>query len=332
MGNLIPYNYNQPFPWDLIDTITYMVDVSLPMDDMIKLAKMTNLIWIDHHKSAIADYEAVADQFPLNFTKFLRDGSAACELCWEFCAKKDIYPMAVHLLGRYDVWKHEDVPGTLEFQYGLRNKDAEAGDPIWTLLFLGNELVSDIIVEGRILLDYEARQSKKYMGVTAFEHEFCGLQCICSNKGLTNSLVFDSIYDPMIHDAMLSFYMGKRGTWYVSLYSTRADVDCSIVAKQWGGGGHKGAAGFQVDDIGKLFKQGMISCNDALPDTLGSDEWSRPVIFTVEDKDYYGRFSCNGWFFCDDPNSLLRMALGKPLPPNGGALDRDVATHWRYFQ
>ena len=37
---------------------------------------------------------------------------------------------------------------------------------------------------------------------------------------------------------------GKQ--WRVSLYQDgRPDVDCSVIAKKYGGGGHKGAAGFE---------------------------------------------------------------------------------------
>ena len=36
---------------------------------------------------------------------------------------------------------------------------------------------------------------------------------------------------------------------WVSLYSTREDVDCGAIAKSLGGGGHKGAAGFICDEL-----------------------------------------------------------------------------------
>ncbi len=55
----IKINYGDKFPWGTIysgETI-YMVDFSLqPFEDMIKLNKLANLIWIDHHKTSIDDY------------------------------------------------------------------------------------------------------------------------------------------------------------------------------------------------------------------------------------------------------------------------------------
>lgn len=37
--------------------------------------------------------------------------------------------------------------------------------------------------------------------------------------------------------------------WHVSLYNDNGEVDCSKIAKTYGGGGHKGAAGFLTSDI-----------------------------------------------------------------------------------
>ena len=47
---------------------------------------------------------------------------------------------------------------------------------------------------------------------------------------------------------MLSF-IWRKGQWTVSLYSTKSDIDVSIIAKNYGGGGHKGASGFQCKEL-----------------------------------------------------------------------------------
>lgn len=44
-----------------------------------------------------------------------------------------------------------------------------------------------------------------------------------------------------------------------SSYTTKNEVDCSVIAKANGGGGHKKAAGFQVEDISKIFSQIQIA-------------------------------------------------------------------------
>ena len=107
------------------------------------------------------------------------------------------------------------------------------------------------------------------------------LKAIAVNLGHTNSKVFDSVYkrecstcgssgevkdqtadhtyimcpncghrgyiEP--YDLMITFVRRKDKLWNVSLYSTKDHIDCGSIAKSFGGGGHKGAAGFQCKDL-----------------------------------------------------------------------------------
>ena len=61
-------------------------------------------------------------------------------------------------------------------------------------------------------------------------------------------MLFSSIWNPEKYDAMLTFGY-RKGQWTVSLYSDRDDVDVSVIAKNRGGGGHKGASGFQCKEL-----------------------------------------------------------------------------------
>jgi len=47
-------------------------------------------------------------------------------------------------------------------------------------------------------------------------------------------------------------FTGKH--WTFSLYTTKDEVDCSVIAKSKGGGGHKKAAGFQLPELPNEFK------------------------------------------------------------------------------
>ena len=109
-------------------------------------------------------------------------------------------------------------------------------------------LVYKIVRDGELLLNYIRQDNEKYCRAAAFETRLDGLLCIAINKMLTNSQLFDSVWDPEEYDAMLTFGH-RQGAWTVSLYSTREDVDCSSVCKARGGGGHKGAAGFQCQEL-----------------------------------------------------------------------------------
>ena len=75
------------------------------------------------------------------------------------------------------------------------------------------------------------------------------LRCICLNTPLFSSQSFDSVYDPEKHDLMVPFAELANGKWKVSLYSTKPEIDCGAICKTFGGGGHKGAAGFICDKL-----------------------------------------------------------------------------------
>jgi len=254
-------NYGDGFPWELIKEgeIVFMVDFALqPFNpDMIKLMDFCELVWIDHHKSAIAEWEGCVDdrqRLWLQGARCLDNSEAGCKLTWDYLFDTEA-PRAVQLLSEYDVWNHTD-DDTLPFQFGLRQYETHPNEQVfWRQLFEveGLNPLDQIIGEGTIILQYQATENKKRCSACAFETELDGLKCIALNQMLTNSQIFDSVWDAEKYDAMLTFGF-RKGSWTVSLYSDKDDVDVSVIAKNRGGGGHKGAAGFQCQDLPfKLF-------------------------------------------------------------------------------
>lgn len=245
--SMIPITYGEAFPWESLtdpDEIVFMVDFSLqPFDDMERLNKMVKLVWIDHHKTALD--EAYNRGFLASAGQLISTEYAGCELTWKYLYDKASIPTFVYYLGRYDVWKHENVPGALEFQYGLRGRGpCWPDDPIWKDLY-DDKTVHDIVCEGTLLLKHERTQNAIYMKACGFESSLDGYKCIAVNKGSASSMMFDSVYDPEKHDIMVTFVYRRPKYCTVSLYTKKDDIDVSAIAKKYGGGGHKQAAGFQ---------------------------------------------------------------------------------------
>jgi oligoribonuclease NrnB/cAMP/cGMP phosphodiesterase (DHH superfamily) len=254
---LLGINYGEPFPWERVDkdTAVVMLDFSIqPFEGMLELnRKAGSFTWIDHHSSAIVDYEAQ----DVRWTTKLRTDQAACELTWEHYHGADAMPKSVYWLGRYDIWMWKGMKDVLEFQYGLRSVQNGPTDAIWDALLIvtmENNRVADSLVDaGRHILRYNKLQDDIYAKATCFEIEWHGLRFIASNAQLTNSALFDSVFNPEKHDAMMTFGY-RKGKWTVSMYAER-DI-CNIrgfhlgeIAKEYGGGGHPGAAGFQCLEL-----------------------------------------------------------------------------------
>jgi len=245
-AELVGINYGDKFPWDTIGKYerVFMVDFTLqPFEDMERLNELSCLSWIDHHKTAIE--EAEKRNFKANFGQKLEIGRAACELTWEallFYKGNEV----VHLLGRYDVW--DLVPNTLELQNGLGLYDTHpSNSELWDdLLSPNSKIFPKALEDGKILLQKQQMDDIAYAKEFAFETEIDGLNVIVVNKGLTGSLIFDSVYDPARHDAMMVFVWGKD-IWTISLYSAKKEIDVGEICKAHGGGGHLGAGGFSCD-------------------------------------------------------------------------------------
>ena len=259
----IGINYGQDFPWDKIGDgeAVAMVDFTLqPFEQMERLDKMCHLIWIDHHKTEIQE----ARNRGVNIQGIQRIGIGACALVWEWVKGQDLVhgqmPEAIRLLAEYDVWNHSD-PRTLPFQYGFRMNDDTRPDnlDLWRQFIcttpherlVANGLIAKTVEIGNVILSYENAQNEKFCRAYAFDTELNGNKAIACNRGFTNSKVFESVWNPDQYDLMITFCRLKPPAhkWTVSLYSTKPEIDCGVIARKFGGGGHKGAAGFQCDQL-----------------------------------------------------------------------------------
>ena len=249
---MIGINYGQEFPWESIEEgeIVFMVDFSLqPFSLMERLNSLCKLIWIDHHKTAIdAAYEAGF----LAHEQSLEVGKAGCELTWVHIYPHLAIPEGVYLLGRYDVWDLAAHPNIMKFQYGMRSHDDTLPDSeIWEFVLNTHNLVfhNRTCENGEIVLDYQKSQSSKYAKACAFDTEIVGLPAIAMNVGMANSQMFESVFDLEKHKIMMPF-VWKDGKWTVSLYTVNeTGIDVGLIAKSFGGGGHKQAAGFQCSEL-----------------------------------------------------------------------------------
>lgn len=258
---MIGINYGDEFPWDSIknDETVYMVDFSLqPFEKMIKLNQKCNLIWIDHHKTAIDEYIKWFNRG--HFMGGMRSiDYSACELVHKYIylSSDNNIPYFIRLLGRYDIWDLDWDNNVLPFQMGMRNYDTDPVldkviDNVWKPLLNENNnskkaFLNKIIKKGKIILNYQNKYNERYFNVAAFETEFNFYKSIAINKALCNSKVFDTIKNRFKYDLFITFYRSKNNKWIISLYSNTVDV--GRLAKKYGGGGHAGAAGFVCDEL-----------------------------------------------------------------------------------
>lgn len=261
-ANLIGWNFGDAkirFP---IEGTVYILDLS-PECLTGEAFPDTRVVWIDHHKTSI-------EKWPASIPGYRIDGVAACRLAWQWFSTPQLRhksyegglmpskieyverelkePLAVRLAGEYDVWDKRDPDAEL-FQYGLRSVKIQPDD--WTdMLTPDHERFARAMVQVGGYSQIYARNVDAGNMKASFLRDWEGLKFLCLN-GRGNSLTFASRDVPETgHDALLMFYF-QGSTWVVSLYHAlhRTDLDLSVIAKKYGGGGHKGACGFTCTSL-----------------------------------------------------------------------------------
>ena len=252
----IGWDYGMPEPVVPPEAILYLLDISVP-----GLMDHPNLTWIDHHKSAMERY-GKRDGSQI-------DGVAACRIAWQWFfgpaefgpeqmpAKSDFVerrvrePWAVRLAGEYDIWDRRDPDAEL-FQHGL--KAQELTPAIWYHLLSFDGMIGAVgllLERGRAVQYAKTQENADVITNYGFDVDFEGLRFLACNHPRFNSFLFTAGLQPH-HEALLGFkWDGKLGKWRVSLYHAPGHEhhDLSQIAVKFGGGGHRGACGFELTKL-----------------------------------------------------------------------------------
>lgn len=242
----ITINYNHDFPFDKIrpNEEVVIVDFSLQKaGDFERILEITRrIVWIDHHKTAIEKHSRLDDRIK----GIRRDGVSGCELTWEYYFSEKPIPRVVELLGDYDIWAFKYGEDTNKLQAGIRLWNTKPESEEWNNWLRSVYFPQREINAGEIALKYRDNQNVGLIKAWSFFIDFEGFRAACCNQGSTSSQLFDSVKDE--YDIMMPFvFDGKR--WTVSLYTKKPEIDVSVIAKKYGGGGHRQAAGFQCDEL-----------------------------------------------------------------------------------
>lgn len=251
--------YIKDFPLEIInkDEKVYIVDYSIRPDEMEKLLKMTkNVVWIDHHKTAIEKYK----DFKHKVDGLRVDGIAGCSLTYLYfrnkvnkCIENDytlekfreveeqLVPEFTKLIADRDVWRFHYGETTKKFNAGLLSHDQTPTFENW--YFIENN-IGIICKEGEIIHKFLNITAENSIKLYSFKTKFEGYKCIAMNTQNRSSEQFESASD---YDIMMPF-VWVEGKWRVSLYTTK-DIDVSEIAKKYNGGGHKKASGFVCNEL-----------------------------------------------------------------------------------
>ena len=230
------------------DTV-YIVDFTFEtFAKMLELNKKAKVIWIDHHITSIKEAKNSGEEF-LGVLGDEKNSKSAALLTWEYLFPQKSVPKGIELISLYDTWQHEFKSEVLDFYKGLETETGlSINSNAWEHIFENRlEFIQSITKTGTTINKYITSNNKQYALDHAIETEFGGYKAIAINKAFGGVILFDSVWNEEKYDIMIAFSRRSSNVWKISLYTTKKNVDCSAIAKNWGGGGHKSAAGFEID-------------------------------------------------------------------------------------
>jgi oligoribonuclease NrnB/cAMP/cGMP phosphodiesterase (DHH superfamily) len=225
-------------PPDVTGLNVAIVDFSYKRPIMVELIKKAKgVLVLDHHKTAQADLADLDSELPNVIVEFDMERSGAV-MAWQYFHPGTEVPKFFEYLQDRDLWTKR-LPGIDEFTAALRSypRDFEKWD------FLISGFVSDLIEEGVSIQRYFrtlVEQAKKH----AFTREIAGYTVPVVNASMfMSSEVAGELSEG--HPFAAVYADTKDGVIW-SLRSRENGIDVSEVAKKFGGGGHKHAAGFTL--------------------------------------------------------------------------------------
>jgi len=237
-ADYISAHFQESLPDGLVDKEIYILDFSFPKDLMAEIVKNNKkVIVIDHHKSAEESVKMAHEYiYEMN-----RSGAI---LAWQYFYPDLTVPWLLRYIGDRDIWKLE-LPDT--FTMGLMLDTFDKNFETWSRL--AEELEDEstrkqYIEQGKLIQKYESKVIEDISKLNKEIVEFEGYETYAVNAPhFFASQIGHTLRKEKPPIAII--WQWSKGNINVSLRSD-GSVDVSEIAKKYGGGGHKAAAGFEL--------------------------------------------------------------------------------------
>jgi len=216
----------------IIVDFSYKLEIMESMESIIQQAK--SVLVLDHHKTAKEDLIGLLESGKIEGE--FSDTKSGCILAWEWFNEGSAPPLLQHIQDR-DLWKF-DLPDTKIISGALRSYPQSFN--VWDELMLNMEKLKQ---EGGSIDRYyrlKVEEAKKHSWIEEISGYkvpvVMGLPFMASDVAgeLSEGYPFAAV-----------FWVNETEKTY-SLRSRENGIDVSEIAKKYGGGGHKHAAGFKI--------------------------------------------------------------------------------------
>ena len=258
----IPVSYGHPPPKIEKGSAVYIIDFSYPRDVLERLLRETcsSLTVLDHHATAEADLRGM----PGCVFDMSKSGAV---LAWEhFHPGRPVPEFLLYLQDR-DLWQFS-LPNSREvsaaigsypmdfraWRYWIDRETliADLAEEGVTCLRLKNQQVQCMVAHHRrVILDGEHKHimfsaraapgEANGFGITVAPDQWA---CPVANATVFFSEVGEALLELYPDAPFAAYYMDRADGMRQWGLRSRPDFDCSVIARAFGGGGHKQASGF----------------------------------------------------------------------------------------
>jgi len=263
--------------------VIYILDFSFSKEQMDWLfAVAEKVVWLDHHKGVFDMWcggipeKGIYTHVDKTALIILDNTRSGALIAWNYFHPSEEAPMLIRHIDDYDRWQFK-LSGTKEFQKALWSYAPWSFDQWNTLPYLLSELgLEDYYTEGEAILRAHEQNvqsviasSKRECSLVFFEsHEIDNPHEDGKTLSMSRQVVIAGLAancpkhlasDVGHHLATecgtfgLCWFVDTHGAVECSIRSN-GDFDVSAIAKKFGGGGHKNAAGFKLSSIEVLNK------------------------------------------------------------------------------
>lgn len=264
----LPMGYNDPrvklegkkltFQVDIANRDVYILDFSFSPDIIdAMLGKANSVTWIDHHKTAFETFNFNATEPvhlydpELNWEVILDLNKSGCVLAWGHFHPGTEMPAILKYIEDRDLWRWQ-YTSTRALATGLRSKPFS-----FDWFDTASENLAAVMDKGESMNELFDQQladiTKKHMIVMINGH--LGLAVNCTPQFSSEG---GNILAKKSGTFGMTWCVGDNGMANISLRSI-GDYDVSAIAKTFGGGGHRNAAGFKIPFSDLYFKDGMLT-------------------------------------------------------------------------
>lgn len=225
----------QQEPPDVTDLEVFLVDFSYkrPVLEAMR-EKAKRIVVLDHHKTAEADLR----DLPGVETVFDM-GRSGARIAWDYWYAGDDPPKTLLHVEDRDLWRFA-LPGTREVQANIFSHPYDL--TVWDELMRADP--EKLIAEGRAIERKHFKDIHELLAVVTRRMLIGGHNVPIANLPYIH--VSDAAHALAKDEPFAGCYWDTPKGRVFGLRSTDAGLDVSEIAKQYGGGGHRNAAGFTV--------------------------------------------------------------------------------------